>query len=560
MKAHTSFRHRIRSTVVAALVVGVALAACGGDDGGDGDGTAAPDSTGTTGTTGTSATGAPGPSTSGDAGSDTTTGSDAAAGQPVSGGELVVGTIFDPFGLEPTTFVGQSSDGAVANALYDNLMTYDENGEPVGWLAESMTTADQQHWTIKLRPGVVFHDGTPLDAEAVKFNFQRHQDPALRSRNLANASKITSMTVVDPLTLELELAHPWASFDEIMIGNLGLMASPTAAQAGTLNEHPVGTGPFTLVERIPGDRVVLERNENYWRDGEPYLDRIVFRVILDDSVRISSVESGEVNAAQSIKADEMTAAEDDGLKATMSPGRANTIYMNTVSGPTADVRVRQGLAQAIDYEALNDVIFDGDAMSEYRIMGSANPFYDASIEFPDYDAEEAARLIEEYEAENGDVSITFRCYTGPTVTQMSQLVAQMWTAAGVDVDVQLSDQGTLVTDMLGGNFQVGCLGTNADIVDPDLLYYNAFYTGATGNYTKYSNPDMDAALDLGRTSNDEGERMEAYRTVQELFARDIPVIEWSKSPGGWVLTPDVNGLVALPGSEFHPSTVWLAED
>ncbi len=554
MHAHARARRRIRTTFVAMLVAGAALAACGGDDSG-GDTTSGPDTT-TGGSSAPESTGEPGSTET----TDSTEAPDAEEGEPIAGGELIVGTIFDPFGLEPTTFIGQSTDAALANALYDNLMTYDDDGEPVGWLAESMTTEDQQHWTIKLRPGVLFHDGTAFDAEAVKFNFERHQDPNLRSRNFANASKITSMTVVDPLTLELELEHPWASFDEIMMGNLGLMASPTAAAAGTLDQQPVGTGPFTLVSRIQGDRVVLERNENYWRDGEPYLDRIVFRVILDDSVRVSSVASGEVHAAQSIKADEMTGAADDGLKATMSPGRANTIYMNTASGPTADVRVRQGLARAIDYAALNDVIFDGDAMSEYRIMGSSNRFYDAEIEFPTYDPDEAARLIAEYEAEHGPVSITFRCYTGPTVTQMAQLVNQMWSAAGVDVDVQLSDQGTLVVDMLGGNFQVGCLGTNADSVDPDLLYYNAFYTDATGNYTKYSNPEMDAALDLGRTSNDEAERMAAYRTVQELYARDIPVIEWSKSPGGWVLAPEVNGLVALPGSEFHPSTVWLAAD
>jgi peptide/nickel transport system substrate-binding protein len=233
--------------------------------------------------------------------------------------------------------------------------------------------------------------------------------------------------------------------------------------------------------------------------------------------------------------------------------------MNTVTGPTADVRVRQALARAIDYEALNDVIFDGEAASEHRIMGSKNRFYDESVEFPDYDPDEAQRLLAEYEAENGDVSLSFKCYNGPSQTQMSQLVSQMWTAIGADVEVQLSDQGTLVLDMLGGNFQVGCLGTNADIVDPDLLYYNALHTGTTGNYTKYSNPEMDAALELGRMSNDEAERMEAYRTVQELFARDIPIIEWSKSPGGWVMSPEVHGLVALPATDFHPSTVFLAD-
>ena len=130
----------------------------------------------------------------------------------------------------------------------------------------------------------------------------------------------------------------------------------------------------------------------------------------------------------------------------------------------------------------------------------------------------------------------------------------------MDVEVQLSDQITLVLDIFAGNFTVGCLSLGAENVDPDLMYYNLFHSTSTTNYGKYSNPEMDAALLAGRTSQDEAERAAAYSTVQELMAQDMPVIEWSRSPWGWVLDTAVGGFETLPGSEFHTGSVFLAAE
>jgi peptide/nickel transport system substrate-binding protein len=538
------------------------VAACGGDDG-DAEETTAPTEAGAATTVPTTDAA---PDDTDAAPDDTTTATTGAATTapegpaPTQGGELVVGGIFDAFGLEPATLIGSITDGPLGYALYDPLTTYTPDGAWEPWLAESVESTDSQTWTITLREGVQFHDGTPLDAEAVKFNLERHMDPATKSRAINNASNIDTITVVDPLTVSILLKFPWAAFPEVLAGNLGLMASPTAIAAGTANTNPVGTGPFVFAERVQGDRTVVERNDNYWRDGEPYLDKITFRVVLDDSVRTASVENGEIHAAQSIRGDVMADAEDaDGIKSTQSPGHGNTIHMNTLTGPTADVRVRQALAQAIDYGALNDVIYKGTAEPDGHFIGPDNPYFDDAVEMPSYDPDAAKALIEEYEAENGPVSFTFRCYSEPSRVQMAQLVSQMWTTVGVDVEVQLSDQTTLVLDMLGGNFSVGCLSLGPETVDADLMYFNQFHSTSTNNYGKYSNPEMDAALEQGRQSSDPAVRQQAYTTVQELMARDIPTIEWSKSPWGFVLGDDVFGLVTLPGTEFHPGSVYLSQ-
>ena len=318
--------------------------------------------------------------------------------------------------------------------------------------------------------------------------------------------------MVDPLTVEVKLKFQWAAFPEVLAGNLGLMAAPSAINGGTANTAPVGTGPFVFSERVVGDRTVVERNPNYWREGEPYLDKITFRVILDDSVRNASVENGEIQAAQSIRGDVLAAADEtDGIHSTQTPGHGNTIHMNMQSGPTTDVRVRQALAYAIDYGAINDVIYDGTALPDGHFIGPDNQYFDADVEFPTYDPDKAKELIAEYEAENGPVAFTFRCYTEPSRVQMSQLVSQMWTQAGVDVEVGLSDQQTLVLDIFSGNFTVGCLSLGPETVDADLMFYNQFFSKSAFNYGKYSDPEMDAVLTEGRTSQDTAVRADGLQ-------------------------------------------------
>jgi len=147
-----------------------------------------------------------------------------APSEPTPGGDLVVGTIFDAFGLEPTTFVGGVTDAHIALAIYDPIMMFTPEGVPEPYLAESVETTDDQNYTITLRDGVTVHDGTPLNAEAVKVNLERHMNPENQSRAIVNALNIESVTVVDEVTVEVALRFPWPASPEILAGNLGLIA------------------------------------------------------------------------------------------------------------------------------------------------------------------------------------------------------------------------------------------------------------------------------------------------------------------------------------------------
>ncbi|MCZ7526289.1 MAG: ABC transporter substrate-binding protein [Acidimicrobiia bacterium] len=482
--------------------------------------------------------------------------------EPSYGGELVVGTIFDAFGMEPATFVGGVTDAHIAHAIYDPLVILSPEGEVEPYLAESIESEDQQTWTLTLRSGVRFHDGTPFDAPAVKVNLERHRDPAQRSRSIANARHIESVEVVDPATVRIVLAFPWPAFPEVLAnGPLGLMASPAAIAAGTANDQPVGTGPFQLTERVPGDHTTVVRNDAYWQEGKPYLDRIVFRVIVDDAVRQASVEKGEIQAAQSIRGDTLAEAADaPEVKSTQSPGHANTIHINTSAAPMDDVRVRRALALALDTDALDDVIFDGAAPTEGHFLVASSPFFATDVDFPRSDPDAARALLEEVAAERGGpVAFTFSCYTEPSRLKLSELAEQMWEQVGFEVELDISDQMSLVLDLFEKNYTAACFSMGVETSDPDIVYYGTFHSESASNYVAYSNPEMDEALDRGRTSTDPSERAEAYATVQRLLAEDVPVFEYAASPWGWVMGDDVHGLVALPGGEFDPAGVFLAE-
>jgi peptide/nickel transport system substrate-binding protein len=520
--------------LVVLTALGVLLSACGDDSSSAG---ADPEATGTTG----------GPTTT------------SGAGGPTAGGDLVVGVSFDAFGLDPITMQGAVTDGYLGLALYDPLLIQTPEGNVEPWLAESFESEDKQTYTVTLHEGVLFQDGTPLDAEAVKINLERHMDPANGSRQLSSAVFIETVTVVDPLTVEIKLASPWAAFDASLAGPLGMIASPAAIAAGTSDTEPVGTGPFMLKERVPQDHTTVVKNPDYWREGEPYLDSINFRVMADSTVRFASLENDEIDVAQSTAVNEMADADEaDGLYSTRTPGTQLMMAVNTGVGPVDDVRVREAISRAIDREALNEVLYEGAARATAAFGSEDMPFFDDSVEWPDFDADRARDLVEAYEAEAGPIEFTYKCFSDPIRTRLAEASATMWKDVGIDVELQLAPQNQVVVDVFSGNYTVACLSLGVETADPDA-FYQFLYTGNQLNWAKYSNAEMDAALDEGRTSTDDAVRAEAYSTVQSLMAADVPYVRLLGTPWGWMARDEVH-IEALHTAEFNPSQVYFRSE
>ena len=532
--------HRSRSIAVAVAAAALAAACSSGSK-------KAPTTTGPTSTVG--------------AASSTT----AAAATPKMGGTLRFGLESDVATLDDAQGLAQPADKAIALAIYDPLLSYDDNGNVVPYLASAVThSADAKTWTLTLRQGVTFSDGTPFNADAVVAHFKRLQDPATKSFWYSDAIKYT-VSAPDENTVVFSLASPNVAFEQQLCGTEGYIESPTAvkAEGADFARKPVGTGPFILKEYVTGDHVLVTRNPNYWRKDAngaqlPYLDAIRFVPIPDSKAALSSIEAGDVDMIQTADSSTIKQALDAGVQVQKVSGSSSTIIIfdNKVP-PVDDVRVRQALSYATDREAINKVVYGGVRQVAYSGFATNSPYYDKSAGSPAYDPAKAKALLAQY---GKPVDLTVECIPTPEANSVFQLVQQMWEAVGVKVTLKTEEQGQYVNDIYGGKpYQVACF-RSVQFVDPDDTY-GSLHTGSSTNILSYSDPAVDAGFDKGRSDPNMADRVAAYDQVQQLVAQDVPYFPLlydlyaniSKNTVHGLPVPEADSLGAI-----KVTTIWLA--
>ncbi|MFI4931350.1 MAG: ABC transporter substrate-binding protein, partial [Burkholderiales bacterium] len=285
------------------------------------------------------------------------------------GGSITVGLELDVAGFDPLKVgVYDTSGSMIAAALFDTLTARDADGKATPRLALSWTHSDDfKTWTFKLRPGVKFHDGTPFNAQALKWNFDRQKDPANKCRCAFYIAFINRVEAPDELTAVYYLKDPSMMLPELMApptsNNVVQSPAAVAAKGDDYNRNPVGTGPFMLKSWTAGDRIVVERNPNYWNPGHPRLDRIVFKPLPDGQSRFASLQSGEADIIWDDEFDyeSITKAKaDKRLTVHTHVGSGAQVYaMNTKAAPLDDLRVRQALVMAIDRKKMSQAITGG---------------------------------------------------------------------------------------------------------------------------------------------------------------------------------------------------------
>ncbi len=495
-------RHRI---VAVALGLALVAAACGGSDSTASDG--------------------------GDGGTDQTTTTAAPTGTPVKGGELVFGTESDVATLDVGA-AAQPADKVITLGLYDPLTTY-VDGKVVPYLAESLESAgdDLATWTMTLRDGVVFHDDTPLNADAVVKHFLRLQDPVTACPCLDTVKIIASMDMPDGpegLTVVFKLTTPSVAFPDTLAGSSGYIESPAAvAEFGAeYKNHPVGTGPFTLAEYVPGDRVVLAAFPKYWQKDDngiqlPYLDKLTIKPIPDAGQRLTALETGDIDIFQTANSSDIKQAEDKGFTAQKISGSSSTIILlNNAKPPFDDVRARQALAYAINKDAINERTYDGVRVPSYSGFALDSAYYDDKAGTPQYDPEKAKALVEEL----GGLEFSIVCIPTPEADALFQLVKQMGEQVGMKITLESQEQGAFVNRMFSkaGDYTAACFRSN-HFVEPDAIR-PGLTTDDAGNLVFYSNPDVDKALDEARQTADFDTRKAAYDKVQEITGEEVPLI------------------------------------
>ncbi|SDE59800.1 peptide/nickel transport system substrate-binding protein [Blastococcus fimeti] len=458
------------------------------------------------------------------------------AGDPVEGGTITVGLEAETNSWMPHEGTFNQPGLNVAYAIYDPLMQRSADGEVRPYLAESLEpNADLTEWTLKLRSGVQFHDGTPLNAEALKTIFDTYLK-STGSRLAAQLAQVTSLDVVDDLTVVYKLTETNAAFPDLLVGASGWPFSPTAAAASgpDAGANPVGTGPFVFESWQRDSRLVVKKNANYWQDGKPYLDEIVFRPIPDEDTRLASLQSGDIDVMQSLRQSTVIRARDlEGVNNFEHLGsNSGGLTLNTSRAPFDDIRVRQALVHAVDQEALIEVLGgSGVTPPQTQFWSPDSAWYSEKVaeSYPGYDLEKAQELYDDYinDPERSDgqpvgtpLSFMFQCPPDPSLNELSQLYQALWQALGAQVELQATEQAAWIQDMLARDYDTGCTRVGADR-DPYLVFDDAFTEGPL-NMTAFQSPEIDEQLEILRTTTDVDARKAAVEEIGLVLNENVP--------------------------------------
>jgi peptide/nickel transport system substrate-binding protein len=443
---------------------------------------------------------------------------------------LRIGLAEDPDMLDPT--LGRTYVGRIVFATFcDKLFDIDEKLTIVPQLALSHeTSADGKEMTIKLRPGVKFHDGEPFDAEAAKYSLERHLTfpTSFRKPELAAVDHID---VVDPLTIKLVLKTPFSPLIAQLTDRAGMMVSPKAAkEAGDkFGLHPVCAGPYKFVERVQQDRIVFEKFADYWNKDNVFIDKVVLLPIVDATVRLANLKSGGLDLIERVLATDIkTVQADPKLKLATAPdlgylGLTINVNNDKNKGPLSQSeKVRQALDLSVDREALNQVVFNGEFTPGNQWISPAHPYYQKAFPVRGRDIAKAKALLKESGAQL-PVSIDYMVPKGAENEAVAQVVQSMAAEAGFDLKIRVIEFATSFKQAQAGEFQVFQINWSGRI-DPDGNSYIFLHTKAPQNDGGYSSPEADKFMEDARLTTDPAQRKALYEKMTKVVLNDEPII------------------------------------
>ena len=466
---------------------------------------------------------------------------------------LRIGLAEDPDVLDPTlarTFVGR----IVFAALCDKLLEVDEKLTIVPQLAQSWEwSADSKALTMKIRPGVNFHDGEKLDAAAVKFNLDRHKTMAGSNRR-GELAPLTSVDVVDPQTVRLNLSAPFSPLLAALADRAGMMVSPKAAQAAGANfgAKPVCSGPFKFVERVAQDRIVFERFDGYWNKAAIHFDKVTYTPIIDATVRLANLKSGQFDFIERVAPSDIEKLQTDkrfkvariteiGYQGiTINIGKSEQAQKTPLG---RDARVREAFELALDRQGLAQVVMDNEAIVGNQWVAPGNAYYAKNVPLPKRDIERAKALLKE--AGTPKVSFTLMTPTTSDAQRLALVVQAMTREAGFDVKIQSTEFATSLNLADKGDFEAYVLAWSGR-ADPDGNVFSFHGCKQPLNYAGYCSAETDALLTQARTQRDPAERKKTYEQIAARVLKERPVIYVYHRNWLWAYNTKLGGVRGVP--------------
>jgi peptide/nickel transport system substrate-binding protein len=453
-------------------------------------------------------------------------------GTPVRGGQITVATGSEINGFDPSTSSWDTTGLQYAQTVYDQLAALAPDGSVYGYLAESITpNPDYDVWTLQIRSNVVFHNGTALDAAAVKENLDAFVASELTGAAFNNVEKTT---VTGPLTVQVITKTPWVAFPFYLTSQVGTIAEPSTLGT-TAQNRPIGTGPFVFDTWVPNSHFIANRNPNYWRKGLPYLASIQYQPLIDPGAREDALKSGSIDVMQSNFTQNLVdltgytgIAVINDLFSTFEPDM-DCVMLNMDVPPLNDLRVRQALAYAVDAETIVQDIWNDIPPVATGPFVPGSPDY-APTGFPKYNPTKATQLVKQYESETGkQISFNFDTVPSAQYVRINELVQAMWLKAGIHCTIQEIEQADLIQNALTGKFQATAWQQfNSPDPDGNYVWWSSKSVEPIGglslNMARNSDPLIQQALDVGRESTDPQTRALAYQEVARRFAVDLPYL------------------------------------
>ena len=481
---------------------------------------------------------------------------------PKRGGTLRVGFYIEAATMDPH-LSGSKIDRQVYHNLYEPLLVLDVKLGLRPGLAESWQQVDPKTLVFKLQRGVKFHDGTDFNAEVAKFNFNRMKtDP--KSVRKGETANIESVDVVDSHTIRLNLRRPDASLLAALTDRAGMMVSPKVVQERSpdleRNARGAGTGPFEFVEWVKDDHILLKRNDNYWnKQAGPYLEQIRYRPIPDDTVKLASLQSGEIDVMDYVQPRDVAAVKaDKNVIVVDVPSLASFGYlMNHTKAPFANKALRQAVISALDIDQIVKAVWLGVGVPSNGPIPPSSWAYDSTIPAEKRDLGKVkARL-----AEGGQPSgFTFSLTTNniPINVQEAEVMQAQLAEAGITMKIKLVDSAALLSDGNNKNYEMISYQWSGR-PDPDGNTFQFFKTaqGISLNWSGISNPKIDALLDKSREVSDRNERKKIFGDLTRLLHEEASMAFIVHPIEPKAFSPRVQGYEPIPDGMMRFKSVWL---
>lgn len=501
---------------------------------------------------------------------------------PVVGGTLRYGISADSNGINPAASSMSVNGLIMGNAVFDTLSATTPDGQWVPYLAESFTPNDDNtQWTMKLREGVTFHDGTPLNADAVVVNFESQRaHPLVGLAVKPFYPEEGAITVVDDLTVTFNLLDPDAKWPTAVSGQLGMVASPTwlaaASEDGTLNQEPVGTGPFKFESRSEDSVTRFVRNDEWW-NGEVYLDAVEFFPVPDPDARNDLLFGGDLDALHTTNQASILDLQDDGsIQNVLNDASEESFAMiNSSQAPFDDIRARKALTLATPVDLYNDLIALGVNRPAEQMFIPESPFYNPDVVQEHDDPDAAAALVAEYCAERGSetnellgtstctdgkINMEFQ-FSGPSVvqTRIAELLDEAWSSAGFNVTFNELLEDEHIQQTAFGQYNVNTwrqFGA-ANPTNDNVWLLCRTIGGISLNWPRYCDDERDALIFETMATADDAERVPLMQELVRKINEDYLYIFFNHTLWNNAFTENVHGIcdrVAPDGTTLECSS------